>query len=87
MDGTALKTRSHQKYQNEKRERQSGELQARTLACRAITRLVRGLCPLGHGSVLAKSMTFITSVDVLHAVIQILCNLNQNCGLIISKCA
>ena len=47
MDGTALKTRSHQKYQNEKRERESGELQARTLACREIiTRIVRAPLPI-----------------------------------------
>ena len=47
-----------------KRERESGELQAQTLACRAITRIVRAPFPIGHGSVLAKSMTFITFVDV-----------------------
>ena len=39
------------------------------------------LCPLGHGGVLTKSMTFITIVDVLHALIHNLCNLNQNADL------
>ena len=85
MDGTALETRSHQINQNEKKkkkERKSGKLQARTPACRVIIRIIRErLCPLGHGGVLTKSMTFITIVDVLHALIQDLCNLNQNAGL------
>ena len=69
MDGTALKTRSHQINQNEKKnERKSGKLQARTPACRVIIRIIRErLCPLGHGGVLTKTMTFITIVDVLHA--------------------
>ena len=49
-----------------KNEREIGELQARTPACRAITRIVRAhLCPLHHGGgVLAKSMTFTTIIDV-----------------------
>ena len=89
MDGTALETRSHQINQNEKKkekkkkkERKSRKLQARTPACRVIIRIIRErLCPLGHGGVLTKSMTFITIVDVLHALIQNLCNLNQNAGL------
>ena len=80
MDGTALETRSHQINQNEKKNknknktkkqrRKSGKLQART-ACRVIIRIIRErLCPLGHGGVLTKSMTFITIVDALHALIQ-----------------
>ena len=90
----ALETRSHQINQNEKKkkkkkkkkerkkERKSGKLQARTPACRVIIRIIRErLCPLGHGGVLTKSMTFITIVHVLHALIQNLCNLNQNAGL------
>ena len=45
------------------------------------TRAPLSISPLGHGGVLTKSMTFVTIVDVLHALIQNLCNLNQNAGL------
>ena len=69
------------KQTNKQNESESGELQARTPACRALTRIVRVcLCSLGHGGVLSKSMTFIAIVDVLQALIQNLCNLNQNVG-------
>ena len=85
MDGTALETRNNQINQNggkKKKERKSGKLQARTPACRVIIHIIREcLCPLGHGGVLTKSKTFITIVDVIHALIKNLCNLNQNAGL------
>ena len=71
-----------------KMKEKSGKLQARTLACRVIIRIIRErLCPLCHGGVLMKSITFITIVDVLHALIQNLCNFEPKCGLIISKYA
>ena len=71
-----------------KTERKRGKLQARTPACRVMIRIIQErLCPLGHGGVLAKSMTFITFVDVLHALIQNLCNFEPKCGFIISKYA
>ena len=69
------------KQTNKQNESESGELQAGTPACRAITRIVRVcLCSLGHGGVLSKSMTFIAIVDVFQALIQNVCNLNQNVG-------
>ena len=81
-DKSKLKKKKKEKRKGRKKERKSGKLQARTPACRVIIRIIRErLCPLGHGGVLTKSMTFITIVDVLHASIQNLCNLNQNAGL------
>ena len=78
---------SSDKSQNEKKnERKSGKLQARTPACRVVIRIIlERLCPLGHGGVLTKSITFITIVDVLHDLIQNLCNFEPKCGFIISK--
>ena len=92
MDGTALEMRSHQITQNKKKkqkQKKTKKKKEKVANCRleprrarVIIRIIRErLCPLGHGGVLTKSMNFITIVDVLHALIQNLCNLNQNAGL------